>query len=354
MASHPATGGGGPPPAPSADDSLLDLSTLKAWIEQYEINPKPLTPAQRRCFGDLISSLKVEEPNLGTKDWISLLQRFRDAHQKGPGTSLKYVDGPNPASDKFTYTVILKLTSASDGIIFPNQDVGYVDSAPPTFGRKKDAKRYAAKCCVEWLMKYTFMPSDGQEVAFSLSSMQGQSVNDRLAAILRGSASPSTGPPITAQNTVPPGDGGSLSAQAADNNPSASQISLSGGAPLDDPDVQITEAGDRTDDPAVTINVNNSLPDLAASTKIKDLCRILGMGSPRYEITSVDKIRDLYDVRVDFGPDACRFPEGLGQARSVFSKRYAKEAVAEQVLAYLDGMLRNRQDQLKHIQGGSS
>lgn len=203
-------------------------------------------------------------------------------------------------------------------------------------------------------MKHTYMPSDGRDVAFSFPSMQGQSVNGRLAAMLRGSASPSTAPPITAQNTVPSNGGEFLPAQAANNNPSTSQLSMNGGAPLDDPDVQITETGNGTTDPAGTINANNSQPDLAASTKVADLCRVLGMGPPRYEITPVDKARDLYDARVDFGPDYCRFPDGLGRARSVYSKRFAKEAVAEQVLAYLEGVHRKRQDELKDLLGGIS
>lgn len=39
-------------------------------------------------------------------------------------------------------------------MLFPKRDFGFVrvdgTLAMPVFARKKDAKKYAAKCCVEW------------------------------------------------------------------------------------------------------------------------------------------------------------------------------------------------------------
>ncbi len=57
---------------------------------------------------------------------------------------------------------------------FPNREAGFLadeNGAPaaPSFGRKKDAKQYAAKCCVEWLMKGGYMPADGVNVEFPKS-----------------------------------------------------------------------------------------------------------------------------------------------------------------------------------------
>ena len=56
-------------------------------------------------------------------------------------------------------------------MVFPNPEAGFVVDetgapAAPSFGRKKDAKQYAAKCCAEWLMKAGCMPEDGVNVEF--------------------------------------------------------------------------------------------------------------------------------------------------------------------------------------------
>lgn len=51
----------------------FDFSDLKAWIAQYELDPHPLTPVQRKAISDLMLSLRRKELELGDKDWISLL-----------------------------------------------------------------------------------------------------------------------------------------------------------------------------------------------------------------------------------------------------------------------------------------
>lgn len=51
-------------------DEPVDYRDLKAWIEEQEMNPKPLSPVQQRAISDLRRSL---EPKLGDCDWVSLL-----------------------------------------------------------------------------------------------------------------------------------------------------------------------------------------------------------------------------------------------------------------------------------------
>lgn len=51
-------------------DEPVDYRDLKAWIEEQERNPTPLSPLQQRAISDLRRSL---EPKLGDCDWVSLL-----------------------------------------------------------------------------------------------------------------------------------------------------------------------------------------------------------------------------------------------------------------------------------------
>ncbi|KAK4185342.1 hypothetical protein QBC35DRAFT_524966 [Podospora australis] len=347
-----------------ADDSPIDLSTLKTWIQQHEANPKPLTPAQRRYLTDFIGSLKVEEPDLGDRDWISLLQRFRDAHRADKGTDIHYTDEPVPTNSnnqtpKFTCTVTLTLTKASKALVFPNPEAGYVGggSSLPAYSRKKDAKRYAARCCVEWLMREQLMPSDGQAVAFPSSSLQAATVNRRLAGVLWQTtmAQPSNNRSLLsaqAQVVSPSIDNSLLAAQA--QSASASQVSLNGDAPLEyDADVQITDNGNNTTDSAsAAVTAISKEQNVAASKQVLVLCKKLGLVAPQYVLTSVDSARDRWNAKVNFGPDACRLPDGLGQVKQVYSKRFAKEAVAEQVLVFLQGVLRKREAELREVTEG--
>lgn len=60
----------------AATSSTLDepvvYRELKAWIEAQERNPKPLSPRQREAISILLQS---REPDLGDRDWVSLLNR---------------------------------------------------------------------------------------------------------------------------------------------------------------------------------------------------------------------------------------------------------------------------------------
>ena len=61
--------------------------------------------------------------------------------------------------------------SFAEPLTFPNPEAGFVTNetgalVAPGFGRKKDAKQYAAKSCIQWLMKGEYMPSDGVNVEF--------------------------------------------------------------------------------------------------------------------------------------------------------------------------------------------
>lgn len=61
-------------------DEPVDYRDLKAWFEEQEANPKPLSPLQQRAIAILKRS---REPEIGACNWVGLLnskQTLSDSH----------------------------------------------------------------------------------------------------------------------------------------------------------------------------------------------------------------------------------------------------------------------------------
>lgn len=54
----------------SSLDEPVNYRDLRAWLEEQELDPKPLSPLQQRAIADLRRSM---EPKVGDCDWVSLL-----------------------------------------------------------------------------------------------------------------------------------------------------------------------------------------------------------------------------------------------------------------------------------------
>jgi hypothetical protein len=56
-------------------DQPVDYRDLKAWIEQQEQHPMPLTKVQQRAIADLKRSIQPEnvQPETGNRDWVSIM-----------------------------------------------------------------------------------------------------------------------------------------------------------------------------------------------------------------------------------------------------------------------------------------
>ncbi|KAK4157230.1 hypothetical protein C8A00DRAFT_40324 [Chaetomidium leptoderma] len=276
---------------------------LKAWLEQQELNPKPLSPLQHRAIGDLRRSL---EPDISDRDWVSLLNRYLQAH--GGGTP-KFDDESAP-DDKWVYHCHFPPTAGAEPMTFPNAEAGYTTpSSPPGFGRKKDAKQYAAKCGIEWLMKGGYMPTDGQHVEFPKGKATANSPQ-----------TPKKKPP------APPQGGG-------------------GGGPTTT--TTVTKGGNDN-------NNNNDDDEPPATQRVTELCQLMGLVVPQYKITPAAAAADnnnnnhndnnnngsshnaqFFDGQADFGVDAIKVPEDLGRVANVYGKKNARERVAEEVLLWL-------------------
>ncbi|KXX76461.1 hypothetical protein MMYC01_207907 [Madurella mycetomatis] len=280
----------------------IDYTDLKAWIQQQETNPKPLSPLQRRALSDLVFSLRSKEPELGNQDWISLLQRYID-FPKTKGASVAYHEEAAP-NNKWSNRCTFKLAEDIDGMLFPNRDFGFVridgTLAMPVFARKKDAKKYAAKCCVEWLLAGEYMDINGGNVDFA-----GSKTKRKPAATATGPPPP---PPLPAKTngTI------TLTEQAGGGKPKPTQ--------------------DPTPNPQTADMDEEEVP---ATKRVTEMCRLLQITAPRYDLKPSDDRGWSYTGHPDFGNDNLKVPKGLGVIEPTYGKTQAKERIAEKVLMWL-------------------
>ena len=215
---------------------------------------------------------------------------------------------------------------------FPDQDFGFVAISPdgavcdPTFQRKKDAKRYAAKCCVDFLMKEGHMPTDGVNVTFPKPNLKiptppakkrkvvsqsigTSSVNRPITNASSSSSNIST--PSNASQTQPHAVGDVTQPAIAQPTTVQAAEAVGGGSPVDVYD-----------------------EDISATSRVEEMCRRLRIQAPRYK-EQPDPVDDThYNASVEFGIDM-QLPDTVGRVVNCRNKSFAREKVAEEVLEYL-------------------
>ncbi|KAK4217983.1 hypothetical protein QBC37DRAFT_369519 [Rhypophila decipiens] len=313
-----------------ADDLVL-YQDLKASIAEREALPEPvpLTDLERKAVVDLTVALRKAivpkaEIDLGEKDWVSLLLRYRDAHQQ-LGVIVDFHESTGPQSQWMCNCTI---KSSVVDRRFPDLDIGFIPMGQdgglrqPTFARKKDAKRYAAKCAIDFLMREKLMPLDGENVSFPKPKVP-QPQSKKRKQLNSGSATPSTGSPGT---KVVVGGGPSTPAEIArtggqslhGENPQAgagerSELGNGGGAPLDVRD-----------------------EDFSATDRVLEMCNRLGICPPTYQIVQADQATaSFFNGFADFGLDNIHVPDTVGRVSNCFGRKFTKEKVAEEVLQHL-------------------
>ncbi|KAL2156058.1 hypothetical protein VTH82DRAFT_803 [Thermothelomyces myriococcoides] len=342
----------------AATSSTLDepvvYRELKAWIEAQERNPKPLSPRQREAISILLQS---REPDLGDRDWVSLLNHFSQSY----GSKFSYKDQPAPDQKWFCYCNF-KLTPDSEQMSFP--DPGEKGTlGPPSFSRKKDAKKYAAKCCVEWLMKAGHMAPDGTSI--------GTPKSKRAAAAASRNQQASS--PAKAGTTTPARAGTATLTKASTASPAKSPVAADDDEDdEDDDDEEEGEGGEEGEE-----NDSESDNEPPVTEQVKQLCHLLGLVAPQYKVTPSkpattianttntnttdemgvddsssgsgddttdaetqelqqhDKKFGLWDGHADFGRDKLKVPEGISRVTNVLGRRNARNRVAEEVLKWL-------------------
>ncbi|KAK4456263.1 hypothetical protein QBC34DRAFT_419998 [Podospora aff. communis PSN243] len=304
-------------------DEPIDLSDIKEWISAYEANPQPasLTPAQRKAILDFkaATAKEVAAPEIGEEDWISALQLYRDTDaSKRRGVEFTYEDVG--ANGQFKCFCNFKGPHAPERMTFPRGDCGFVavDTKgtldAPSFSKKKDARRYAAKQTVIWLRR------QGQEVPFP---KVGNKTKDRVVVVDRV---------ILAPATVPKSEGTRMEGVAGPANSSASTL-----------------------DPVKPSNTNGDIGDAAevpATVRVIELCNALSFQAPAYRLSPADNGQnDFYNGYADFGTDSLTFPKTLGCVSNCCTKSGTKEQIAAMVLEHLLAYQARRNIQLANVEG---
>ncbi|KAK0748651.1 hypothetical protein B0T21DRAFT_380431 [Apiosordaria backusii] len=325
-------------PSPATNDDAIDYQSLASFVEKQMRDPKPITSHQRRLLTELMSSLKDEEPDVSGYDWVSLLQRYTDAHKNQAGTSIDYKDEAvpttNPATPNTKWTCTLTFKHSREHgpqfFPFPHQVVS------GGFAKKKDAKKYAAKCCVEWLMSENYMPNDGIKVSFPTGSKLMMSSSNKIYGPL-SQPSPSSSTPTPTQSPS--------KLQPPPPKPTESALSLleSGGIPLGPPD---------NDDNG---NDDNDIGE-TPSKRVAALCQKLGLRPPRYVLIQKAGQEGVFGGYADMGADSWLVPDDadekdFGKVERVYSKKSAKETIAQNVLGLLLKVEREREEESARLAG---
>lgn len=146
-------------------------------------------------------------------------------------------------------------------MVFPNPEAGFIvdetgTPAAPSFGRKKDAKQYAAKCCAEWLMKAGYMPSDGVNVEFPKTKK----------ARPQPLTPPTTAAPLLSAQTPPANRATTTAATPAATEPATTTNPLLS--------AQIAPANRATTTATTTAATTTQQQDETAAQRVTSLCRL--------------------------------------------------------------------------------
>ncbi|KAI1752373.1 hypothetical protein F4782DRAFT_501607 [Xylaria castorea] len=275
--------------ATSENVSSTTYDLIGTWVGQQRQAPAPLTDKLRSALLSLEYALKVEsvsmsEPELGEFNWVGHLQEYRAAHPFQGSREVGFIDssfdptGRGPLRWKCQVTL-----GEAPGEIFP-----YGDASQCTFAKKKDAKKYAAKCAVDWLRAKGFMPQSGG-VKFPRSTIVFPQQKQQ-------------------QQQAPPKNPSSPSHTTKPSSPPAAIPA----SPFDD-----------------------SQP--SAAHQANELCTGLGISPPTYRVELTDEKGLFYSGYADFGVYGAILPFDVSKSRveNIMGKKAAKEMIAENLLRLL-------------------
>ncbi|XDG00705.1 hypothetical protein ABKA04_000320 [Annulohypoxylon sp. FPYF3050] len=293
--------------------SSKTYQAIQNWIgrqQEYErkhLEPAPLTDAQRKLLDKLELALPSEtpllaEPEVGEVNWVGLLQEYQAARQLVPsGTPVSnFIEEQGPIiCNEIKWYCRVKIDENVNP--FPGPEGGSVDGKQPYFGRKKDAKKYAAKCAYEWLK-----------------------VNGYL---YRSEADAAKFPP------TPPAPQATQQQATPLSSPAKKKPKLLQSSPKSPPGATVkTEPNTASPLPVSAFNSD----EVSAVVEIDRLCARLGLAnSIRYIVQESTEFTGFYNGHADLGILAARFPIGAGRVKNVIGRKAAKEKIAEELLAHM-------------------
>ncbi|KAI8963893.1 hypothetical protein F5Y11DRAFT_317729 [Daldinia sp. FL1419] len=288
--------------------TILHWITRQLEFEAKHGTPAPLTDNQRKLLEKLQVALPPAsspqpEPDLGDANWVGLLLEYRAARQRVPnnipGGDFREFPGPTVYGVQKWHCQV-RIDEHTEP--FPGPDGGsFPGGALPSFARKKDAKKYAAKCAVEWLGKNGYM-----------RRFEANSVNSPPVPEQQATSQPS--PARKRQKVV----------QSSPENPEAS---TPGPQPSKDLESLLPKGI------ASTFNGD----EVSAIFEAERLCTRLGFpGFPQFKITG-NRMAGFYSGHPELGALAPKLPPGIGHVEDIYGRKAVKEKIAEELL----GPLRN-------------
>ncbi|KAI0552042.1 hypothetical protein F4679DRAFT_118027 [Xylaria curta] len=281
--------------AAAGEVSSTTYDLIGAWVGQQRQAPTPLTDRLRSALLGLEYALKVEsvsvvEPELEDFNWVGHLQEYRAAHPLQGSQNVNFIDSPfDPTGRALRWKCQVFLAEAE--ATFP-----YGDASQQTFAKKRDAKRFAAKCAVDWLRANGFMPqSGGVKFPKSTGVFSQQTQQQQQQAQPKPPSSPfPTTKPISPPAAIP------------------------------------------------TSPFDASQP--SALHQASELCTILGISPPMYKIEPTDEKGLFFSGYADFGGFNAIMPFDVLKSRvdNIMGKKAAREMIAENLLKLLQEEKRKR------------
>ncbi|OTB08643.1 hypothetical protein M426DRAFT_159028 [Hypoxylon sp. CI-4A] len=279
---------------------------IQKWItrqQEYEAthsDPAPLTDIQRKLLEKLALSLPPDtnpppEPELDETNWIGILLEYRAARQRiregMPGGD--FVEEPGPTLNN-VQRWYCHVRIDEHPAPFPGPAGGLSDDGQRScFARKKDAKKYAAKCAVQWLRANGYMPQVDRNAV--KSPQVQQSPITPASSPVKKKQKLAAPPPESNEKQTPPG----------------APLPKGIASPYNDTEVSVIH-------------------------QVSELCERAGYRNfPQYKITENSQLAGFFDGYADLGLLAQRLPKGVGRVEKVLGKKPAKEKIAESLLNHL-------------------
>ncbi|KAF7538063.1 hypothetical protein G7054_g3274 [Neopestalotiopsis clavispora] len=312
-----------------------------------------------------------------------------------PASPVSYNQGKRPASSAPSYTDeaggdmahlqrwISRVTLEEHSQSFPNPSSPGSDPYPPSFGRKKDARQYAAKCAVSWLLDQRLMPATwlmapGVPSTAAAAAAAAAVANNHVGASApvaspapvvvptvsvqaRQGATPQSSPPAKKQKTETAV--ATSSSSSVSTTPAPAEETTSAGAslipspaptptPAPPPQASSSSSSTQQQQQAAKSAPHNgnsafggsSVGEPSAEQEVVEICKKLKIPTPTYKITANTEQPGFWSGHAEFGSGAnANLPPDCGRVEDVYGgKKNAREAIAGKVLVELRKILDQR------------
>ncbi|KAI8222843.1 hypothetical protein K4K54_006561 [Colletotrichum sp. SAR 10_86] len=345
----------------------VDWAALKSWIAQKEAfesqhgQPAPISDEEANAIAVILRPPPRAEPTLGGQNWIGALNHWLQCRsQKATFSDEARQDPRLGKAPELRWACFVSFDATNDKLPRPGHgiDPATPNAKSPDFTRKQDAKQFAAKCACEWLISNGQMLPSGELPKFPAPFGPAAAPRTSLPpapAVLHVPApatasvptkrAPSSSPPMSItdiprvkqeplptrsspspkpnkspapkqkaakapRTTSPPKPSSPTTAAAVKSNPSSASSSAPG-----------TPAG-------------APISELPLTKQVEKLASRLNLPVPRYILTEDPELSDFWNGRAEFDNNPL-IPEDLGSVSKIYTKRAAREKMAQGILEWM-------------------